>query len=301
MKYTGIMNLNLQQVQAFLAVAECNSMTRAAECMNVTQPLISQRLNALESSLGIQLFVRVKNQLKITSAGSYLYKEWANLTDSMEKAVEEAHRISRNENNMIKVGFPFSMSETHLLRFAPQLSNIAPEISVQIENSNSLKQHLLNRDVDVIYRTQYEPMDDSDEIQYFIIKIKRFITIMHNSYPLAKKNRLEWRDLENTTIFCQPPSKTGYYEQQLSHICKKNGFSPRIVTCTNLFNAELNMTLGKGVVVGVQHSVDLSSGDFTWFEMDELEAPIVMACLKDSDTKIIDFTRQAADIIRSYI
>ncbi len=302
MNYTGFFNINIQQVQAFLAVAEYENMTRAADRLNVTQPLISQRVNALEENLGIRLFARVKGRLKISPAGKYLYREWRGILATMEKAVEEAHIIAKQETDLIRVGFEFSMSPEHLLEFAGELYKCNPEISMQIESASDLRGHLINRDLDVIYMVKYDSNEKSPEIIDIPIKKKKFMVIASKEFkPFADKKTLEWTDLKGMTIFCEPPTKTGHYEQQLNYMCKKNGFSPRIITCTNLFNAQINMTLGRGVVVGCQYSVDLNSGLYNWFELEGATGTVVMSCLRDTDSTIIDFTKAAAGIIRNYI
>lgn len=301
MKYVGSMNISLQQVQAFLAVVEQGNMTKAAECMNVTQPLISQRICTLEDDLGFQLFIRDKKRLEVTPAGNCLYERWKNVIEDMEKAVEDARKIVNIKSSEIRFGFPFSVRPEKLLQFVPQLRHYAPNLVVQVENSNYLREHLLNGVFDVIYLSNYEPLETSSDILYFTVKVKKFITIMRKDHPLASLKKLEWSDLRDTVIFFQPPSITGSYEKKINEMCRKSGFSPHIVNCSNLFNAELNMALGKGVVIGAQQSVNLDSDDFIYYEMDGTDTPIVTACLANADPKVVTFADHAAKVIRDFI
>jgi LysR family transcriptional regulator, glycine cleavage system transcriptional activator len=59
----------LNTLKAFEAAARHESFTRAAEELHVTQGAISQRVKALETELGIQLFKRERQSLITTSAG----------------------------------------------------------------------------------------------------------------------------------------------------------------------------------------------------------------------------------------
>ena len=51
--------MDIQNIRAFLAVAESGSFSRAAEKLFITQPAISKRISTLEESLDCQLFDRL--------------------------------------------------------------------------------------------------------------------------------------------------------------------------------------------------------------------------------------------------
>jgi len=61
--------MDIAALQAFLAVAETNSFSRAAERIFLTQPAISKRIAALEASLGTRLFDRIGRTIQLTPAG----------------------------------------------------------------------------------------------------------------------------------------------------------------------------------------------------------------------------------------
>ncbi len=65
-------DLNLNDLQAFLAVAECDSFSRAAERLHLTQPAVSKRIQALERALGCPLFDRVGKRTYLTDGGRLL-------------------------------------------------------------------------------------------------------------------------------------------------------------------------------------------------------------------------------------
>ena len=64
--------MDIAALQAFLAVAETNSFSRAAERIFLTQPAISKRIAALEASLGARLFDRIGRTIQLTPAGQAL-------------------------------------------------------------------------------------------------------------------------------------------------------------------------------------------------------------------------------------
>jgi DNA-binding transcriptional LysR family regulator len=62
-------SLNWSFLKDFLAVAECGSLSEAARRYGVSQPTLTRRIAALESSLGAELFRRSPRGLELTEAG----------------------------------------------------------------------------------------------------------------------------------------------------------------------------------------------------------------------------------------
>ena len=59
----------LNALRSFEAAARYESFTRAAEELHVTQGAVSQQVKTLETQLGVKLFIRERQRLKITPAG----------------------------------------------------------------------------------------------------------------------------------------------------------------------------------------------------------------------------------------
>jgi DNA-binding transcriptional LysR family regulator len=64
--------MDIALLQAFLAVAETGSFSRAAERVFLTQPAVSKRISVLEAELGTRLFDRIGRQVQLTEAGQAL-------------------------------------------------------------------------------------------------------------------------------------------------------------------------------------------------------------------------------------
>ncbi len=64
--------MELRQLKYFLAIAECGSMSSAAESLHVSQPSLSVSLRNLETELGVQLFNRRGRTLELNGDGKYL-------------------------------------------------------------------------------------------------------------------------------------------------------------------------------------------------------------------------------------
>ncbi len=67
--------MTLEQLRIFVAVAERQHVTRAAEALNLTQSAASSAIHALEESFQVKLFHRVGRGIELTEAGRLFLDE----------------------------------------------------------------------------------------------------------------------------------------------------------------------------------------------------------------------------------
>ena len=64
-------------LQYFLAVAEEQSITKAAEYLHISQPTLSKQMMDLEEALGRQLLIRGRKKVTLTEEGTFLLEQSA--------------------------------------------------------------------------------------------------------------------------------------------------------------------------------------------------------------------------------
>lgn len=67
--------MELRVLRYFLMVAKEQSFTKAAEQLNITQPMLSRQLAALEDELGAKLFNRGGHSITLTNEGLLLKRQ----------------------------------------------------------------------------------------------------------------------------------------------------------------------------------------------------------------------------------
>lgn len=80
--------MNSDQLRNFRAIAESGNLTKAAECLFITQPALSMSLTKLEDEIGKLLFVREGRQMTLTENGRKLLKYAEIVTDAIDEAKE---------------------------------------------------------------------------------------------------------------------------------------------------------------------------------------------------------------------
>jgi DNA-binding transcriptional LysR family regulator len=96
--------INLRQIEAFKAVVDCGTVSRAAEMMNVSQPAISKLIAHLEEDAGLRLFDRLKGRLAPTRRGMRLYEEVERIFAGVRQIENAIETIRRDEQRRLLIG-----------------------------------------------------------------------------------------------------------------------------------------------------------------------------------------------------
>lgn len=111
----------LKQIQYFLAVAETQSIRRAADRMDVAQPTLSTQLAALEKSLGVSLFERNRRQTQLTPAGRQMLPAAKQLIGQWHELQELAHSLSDTAATTYRLGVPPTLGPYLLPNVVPAI------------------------------------------------------------------------------------------------------------------------------------------------------------------------------------
>ena len=113
MEETG---MTMSQVKYFVTTAKCLSITKAAEQLFISQPALSRHIRNMEEELNIQLFVRTKNGIRLTPAGSALYIGMRDMYHSYIELVKKADKIQKGLYGSLKIGI---LDQTNIADFMP--------------------------------------------------------------------------------------------------------------------------------------------------------------------------------------
>jgi len=129
--------MDIAALQAFMAIAETGSFSRAAERIYLTQPAISKRIALLEQELGAALFDRVGRRVQLTPAGQAL----AARARELLKDFEDVRRVITNLAGTIGGELRLAMSHhVGLHRLTPALQRFHdtyPEVRLDLRFMDS--------------------------------------------------------------------------------------------------------------------------------------------------------------------
>lgn len=129
--------MTLEQLRIFLAVAEREHMTRAAEALHLTQSAVSAAISGLEARHGVRLFDRLGRRILLTDDGRTFMAEARKVLDQAETAEALLLDLSREPRGRLRI----HASQTVISHWLPErlmlLHDRHPGIELSLATSNT--------------------------------------------------------------------------------------------------------------------------------------------------------------------
>jgi DNA-binding transcriptional LysR family regulator len=136
--------VELRQLQHFVAVAEEQHFTRAAQRVNVVQSALSSSIRALEEELEAKLFVRSTRQVRLTSVGRVFLDKARIALDAVRDARDAVTAIQRLNRGTLSIGTVQSLPAfLDLPSLLASFHGLYPGIEVRLCQGSS--SHLLDK------------------------------------------------------------------------------------------------------------------------------------------------------------
>ena len=119
------------RMETLLMVCEKNSFTRAAEALAMTQPAVSHHIRTLESELGIKLFYRGKNALKLTPEGEIVV-QYARRIKALHEKMLRALAGAEKQMSNIRVGITHTAESSLIAEVLAKYSTSAPGLRLTV-------------------------------------------------------------------------------------------------------------------------------------------------------------------------
>ncbi|CDG81742.1 LysR family transcriptional regulator [Janthinobacterium agaricidamnosum] len=144
------MNLELRQLRYFVTVAEELHFGRAARRLHMTQPPLSQTIQALEELLGAALFLRSRREVSLTPAGVALLPEARRLLAQAQELPELVRRAAHGEAGRLALAFVSSADYSVLPPFLRAYRTAFPQVTIGLQEATSDLQvdELLHKRID---------------------------------------------------------------------------------------------------------------------------------------------------------
>lgn len=186
--------MDTELLKTFLEVSRTRHFGRAAEALYLTQSAVSFRIRQLENQLGVNLFTRHRNNIRLTTAGEKLLPYAETLMNTWQAARKEVAHTSRH--NEFSIGASASLWECMLNAWLGRLYQLQePQSGLQFEariaQRQSLVRQLHERQLDLLITTEAPKMDEfSSQL------LGHFTLALYCSSPARKKSELNYLRLE---------------------------------------------------------------------------------------------------------
>lgn len=194
--------MNLLHMKQALVVAKCGSLGKASEELLIAAPNISRSIKELEADLGITIFDRTQNGMKLTPEGEE-FLEFAKSILGQIDQVENYYKKGHPKKQTFSISVPrASYICEAFAEFSKSLSKDAAEIFYKETNSQRTINNMLNHDYKLgivryaeNYDMYFKTMLEEKGFTYELITEFTYKIIMSKDSPLAKLDTISTNDL----------------------------------------------------------------------------------------------------------
>jgi len=248
-------NITFQQIESFLSVARYQNLSKTAEAMYISQPALSKTLQRFEEGVGLQLFYRSNQGVRLTAEGEYLYSTLEPLYNNIDKTIQAAHQISQSPPKTLRVVEPstydvaedFGVVKEHFRRFEEKHPDVV--IVESLGDLVELRRALEYGDTHLVV-AQLFALLFMEDISYKIVSEFRLFLAMSKNHPLAVYDEPQIEMLSNEVFYRVPALGEEEDRRVTMERCRRMGFVPKRIEFVPNFATLLHkITTQRGVSI----------------------------------------------------
>ncbi|GGI69157.1 LysR family transcriptional regulator [Shewanella hanedai] len=142
---------NWEGVSEFVAVAEAESFTKAAQRLGISTAQVSRQISALEARLATKLFHRTTRKVSTTEVGRVYYQHCRQVLDGLDEAERAITNLQSSPRGLLKITAPVTYGEMTIAPLVNDFIAKYPELEVKINLTNQ-KIDLIDEGYDLAIR-----------------------------------------------------------------------------------------------------------------------------------------------------
>ena len=252
--------MEIKELRYFIAVAECGSISKAAEKLFTTQPNLSRQLMKLEEETGQKLLIRGNKKSELTEAGRLLYKRATEITELMDRTQSELRSDGDEVFGTVCIGGGESYAVGLIAKAAKEVSDMFPGIKFDFfsGDTDAVTEKLDKGLID--FGILIEPSNLEKYNSLRLPLTDKWGILMRKDSPLSEKEYITKEDLNGLPLLFSVHSFKK--NNVTAWFCKDLDKLNVVATYNLIYNASLMVEQGMGYAVGLKGIIN-TSGDST--------------------------------------
>lgn len=258
-----MINLDFNLYKTFYIVAKCNSFTKAAQQLYISQPAITQAIKKLEKQLNTKLFTRTSTGICLTKTGEIVYYYSQHLYELMEANFNLIEKIKNTESSVLNVGVPTHIGAFYFVKYLKQFNDQYKSVKVNIINkkSDEMLNMLIKRELDIVIDTDMVNINDPTITVHKLTELKSCFVCSKKFKKIADKGVIEPIELVKYPLIL--PSTTTFNRRMIDLYFKKKNITLNPIIESNSSSISKNIIqneIGIGWMIKDFINDDLKSG-----------------------------------------
>lgn len=298
--------MTLQQLRYIITIAECGSITSAAEKLLVAQPTLSKSISELEKEMNISIFHR-------NNRGVYLSEEGSKFLSYARQVVEQADLLEQQYKQKEPIRRVFSISAQHyafvvnaFVALVKEYDANKYEFTLRESRTHDIIEDVRTSrsELGVLFLSKFNHDVILRMIQHADLKFTPLFTASPHVFvsrdnPLARKERItleELRDFPRLT-YEQGINNSFYYAEEL-HSTEESPKSILVTDRATLFNLLIGLngyTISSGIL-----SSDLNGTDIVSIPLESNEI-MEIGYISSRDRELNSVSHRYLEHLKNYI
>ena len=129
--------MEMNQIEAFVTIAQVEGFSRAATILHLSQPAISRRISLLERELGVTLFERVHGGALLTEAGRTFLPFARQVLAATRDGLEAIQLLEQQEQGTVKLALVGTLASTNLTTRLLEFRKTYPQVRLILRTARS--------------------------------------------------------------------------------------------------------------------------------------------------------------------
>jgi LysR family transcriptional regulator, regulator for metE and metH len=196
--------LELRHLETLLALAECGSLSKAAQRLYLTQSALSHQLRALESHYGAALVEKNVRPLRFTAIGQRLLTLARAVLPLVAEAGRDVARLAQGHGGPLRIAVQCHNCFDWLMPAMDAYRSMWPEVELDIISGFVVDPLPLIERGEAEMAVIHDPPPPRENVVFFPLFRYESVTLMSPRHRLAAKPWLEAADFASETLITYP-------------------------------------------------------------------------------------------------
>src|SRR5262252_2443029 len=253
------MAVEIDQVEAFVAIVRGGGFTKAASLLHLSQPAVSRRLDLLERELGAPLFERIRSGVRLTEAGRTFLPHAEGMLACMRDGFDSVRALHEVDRGTITLALVGTLASTSLTGCLQRFRDAHPRVELRLRTALSQEVSVLVRRGDATLGLRYGG-DPHPEMLTVGVYDEPMMVVCSPRHRLARRRSVRPAALGAERWVAFPPRNDAFYEPypwSLQNRLASWGLSPAEIVPIDSLTAQKRMVeAGFGLALLPESSVD---------------------------------------------
>ena len=234
----------------FVAVVDEAHFTRAAERLRIAQPAVSQQIRRLEAELGERLLHRDRRTVTLTPAGEALLPHARAALAQAEHGQQAVAALRGLVTGQLRIGFVMPLPDRSVIRAIGAFARRYPgiELTLMEDETDGLLDRLATGDLQTAFIGLGPGQQPPANLNAVVVAREPVVLVVHSQHPLATRKSVPLSVLRHEPVVTL--TQASRLRGVLEAVCRRAGFTPRIVAETSDLNLMVQL-VAEGIGVAL--------------------------------------------------